>query len=51
VLSLFHWAHRFKYTLFDGLQLHRLHGPINAFCYGGVLLGSAAAAYLLLVVV
>jgi len=51
VLSLFHWAHRFKYTLYDGLQLKRLHAPINAICYGGALLGSAIAGYLLLVVV
>src|SRR5262245_35856565 len=50
VLALLHWAHRFKYTLYDGLQLKRLHGPINALCYGGTLLGSVAAAYVLLVV-
>ena len=48
MLALFHWAHRFKYTLYDGLQLKRLHGPINAISYGGALLGSAAAAYVLL---
>src|SRR5262245_65557615 len=34
VLSLFHWAHRFKYTVSDGLQPTRLHGPINAILYG-----------------
>jgi fumarate reductase subunit D len=51
VLALFHWAHRFKYTLYDGLQLKRLHAPINAFCYGGATLGSAVAAYLLLLYV
>jgi len=49
VLSLCHWAHRFKYTLYDGLQLHRLHGPINALCYGGAILGSAVAGLILLV--
>jgi fumarate reductase subunit D len=48
VLALFHWAHRFKYTLYDGLQLHRLHGSINAFCYGGAVVGSAIAGYVLL---
>jgi succinate dehydrogenase subunit D len=48
VLALFHWAHRFKYTLYDGLQLKRLHRPINAFCYGGAVFGSAVAGYLLL---
>ncbi len=51
VLALFHWAHRFKYTLYDGLQLQRLHAPINAFCYGGAVVGSAIAGYLLLIVV
>src|SRR5919106_4886024 len=24
VLSLFHWAHRFRYTLYDGLQIKHL---------------------------
>ncbi len=24
VLALFHWAHRFRYTLYDGLQLKHL---------------------------
>jgi fumarate reductase subunit D len=47
VLALFHWAHRFKYTLYDGLQLKRLHTQINAFCYGGAVIGSAIAGYLL----
>ncbi|SRR5258706_7917676 len=50
VLAIFHWAHRFRYTLYDGLQLKRLHRPINALCYGGALVGSGVAAYLLLVV-
>ena len=48
VLALFHWAHRFKYTLYDGLQLHRMHASINAFCYGGAVVGSAIAGYVLL---
>jgi len=48
VLALFHWAHRFKYTLYDGLQLKGLHTAINTFSYGGALLGSAVAGYLLL---
>jgi fumarate reductase subunit D len=48
VLSLFHWAHRFRYTLYDGLQIKHLNEVINAFCYGGAVLGSVAAAYLLL---
>ena len=25
MLSLFHWAHRFRYTLYDGLQIKHLN--------------------------
>ena len=46
-LSLFHWAHRFRYTLYDGLQIKHLNRMINLFCYGGATVGSAAAGYLL----
>jgi fumarate reductase subunit D len=46
-LPLFHWAHRFRYTLYDGLQLKHLTGLIAALCYGTALLGTAAAGYLL----
>lgn len=47
VVSLFHWAHRFKYTLYDGLQVKHLNELINTFCYGGALVGSAIAAFVL----
>ena len=46
-LPLFHWAHRFRFTLYDGLQIKHLNELINAFCYGGAVLGTAVAAYLL----
>jgi fumarate reductase subunit D len=46
-LSLFHWAHRFRYTLYDGLQIKHLNEIINTFCYGGAVLGTVLAAYLL----
>jgi len=49
VLALFHWAHRFRYTLYDGLQLKHLSKLIIVGCYGGALVGSALAAYLLLI--
>src|SRR5437867_6223250 len=39
VLSLFHWAHRFRYTLYDGLQIKHLNELVNPFCYGGAILG------------
>src|SRR6266536_5212550 len=47
VLALFHWAHRFRYTLYDGLQLKQYAVPIVAFCYGGAVVGSVIAAVLL----
>jgi fumarate reductase subunit D len=46
-LPLFHWAHRFRYTLYDGLQLNHLTALIAFLCYGSALVGSGAAAYLL----
>ena len=46
-LSLVHAAHRFRYTLQDGLKLQRFELPIAGVCYGAALVGSAAAAYLL----
>lgn len=46
-LGLFHAAHRFRYTLYDGLQIKHLNEVINALCYGGAVVGSLAAAYLL----
>ena len=46
-LPLFHWAHRFRYTLYDGLQLKHLTVLIAVLCYGAALVGTAMAAYLL----
>jgi fumarate reductase subunit D len=51
VLALVHGAHRFRYTLHDGLQLQRYDTVIATVCYGGALVGSAFAAYLLFVAV
>lgn len=47
-LALFHWAHRFRYTLTHGLRLERFSALIIAVCYGGAVIGSVVAAYLLL---
>ena len=47
VLSLLHWAHRFRYTLYDGLQVKHLDEVINALCYGGALAGAVVTAYVL----
>ncbi len=46
-LPLFHWAHRFRYTLYDGLQVKHLNEVINFCCYGGAVVGTALAGYLL----
>ncbi len=46
-LSLFHWAHRFKYTLYDGLQVQHLNEMVNGFCYGGAVVGTLAAGWVL----
>ena len=47
LLSMFHWAHRFRYTLYDGLQLYHLSALIAVVCYGGAAVVSVVAAYLL----
>ncbi len=46
-LPLFHGAHRFRYTLYDGLKLKHLTALIAVLCYGGALLGALFAAYTL----
>lgn len=46
-LPLFHWAHRFRYTLYDGLQIKHLNEVIDMLCYGGAIAGTLLAAYLL----
>jgi fumarate reductase subunit C/fumarate reductase subunit D len=50
VLMLFHAAHRFRFTLQDGLQLRRLEAPIAVLCYGGALVGSLAALLIVLTI-
>ncbi len=46
-LSLFHWAHRFRYTLYDGLQLKHLNQLIAVLCYGSAIVVTLVAAYTL----
>ncbi len=46
-LSLFHWGHRFRYTLYDGLQLSHLYGLIATICYGGATALTLLAAVVL----
>ncbi len=46
-LSLFHWGHRFRFTLYDGLQLKHLHLPVGILCYGSAIVGTTIAAFIL----
>jgi fumarate reductase subunit D len=46
-LPLFHWAHRFRYTLYDGLQVKHLNEVVFTLCYGGAVVGTVLAGYLL----
>jgi fumarate reductase subunit D len=45
-LALFHWAHRFRYTLYDGLQIKHRAGLIAGLCYGSAAVGAVVAIYL-----
>ena len=46
-LPLFHWAHRFRYTLYDGLQVKHLNELIILGTYGGATVGTLVAGYLI----
>jgi len=46
-LSLFHWAHRFRYTLYDGLQLKHLNDLVAVLCYGSAMVVTLVAGYTL----
>ena len=46
MLCLFHWAHRFRFTLYDALQIKHLNELIVLLSYGAVLVGTIAAGVL-----
>ena len=46
-LCFFHWAHRFRYTLYDGLQLSHLNKLIAVLTYGIATALTASGAYVL----
>ena len=48
-LSLFHWAHRFRFTLYDGLQLKHLNRLIAVLCYGSAITGTMMTGYILII--
>ena len=43
---LFHAAHRVRFTLYDALQIKHMHELVVLLVYGGVLIGTVAAGYL-----
>ncbi|HEX9649577.1 MAG TPA: fumarate reductase subunit FrdD [Cyclobacteriaceae bacterium] len=45
--SMFHWAHRFRFTLYDGLQLKRFELWIMFICYGTAIVVSIILAIIL----
>ena len=45
-LLLFHAAHRVRFTLYDALQIKHMHELVVLLVYGAVLVGTAAAGYL-----
>jgi fumarate reductase subunit D len=45
-LPLFHWAHRFRFTLID-LGLKSFHTFVAVLCYGAAIAGTIAAAVIL----
>ena len=46
-LPLFHWAHRFRYFLFD-LGLHGARMPLAVLCYGAAIVGTIWAIFTLI---
>jgi len=49
-MSLWHWAHRFRYGVQHGLQLAIADWALAAICYGAALVGSVVTLFVLLAV-
>ena len=47
VLPLYHWAHRFYFTLND-TGLKAIHKLLAVLCYGGAIVGTFVTAWILL---
>jgi len=45
-LPLYHWAHRFRYTLYD-LGVKGMRQSIAVLCYGIAVVGTAVTAWIL----
>ena len=46
-LSMFHWAHRFRFTLYDGLQIKHLNFLVALMCYGSAIVVTVFAGFIL----
>ncbi len=46
-LPLYHWAHRFSFTMSD-LGLRPFRKPLAILCYGGAIAGTVVTAWVLL---
>ncbi len=49
-LSLFHWAHRFRHSLNDGLMLKHVEAYIIILCYGTAIAGTVLAGILVIII-
>jgi fumarate reductase subunit D len=47
VFPLYHWAHRFYFTLND-MGLKPMSKPLAVLCYGGAIVGTVVTAWILL---
>jgi fumarate reductase subunit D len=47
-LPLYHWAHRFYFTLCD-MGLKPIHKPLAVLCYGGAIFGTVVTAWILFI--
>lgn len=48
-LPLYHWAHRFHFTLKD-MKLGLPHRPLAIFCYGAAVVGTVVTLWILLLI-
>ena len=44
---LFHWAHRFRYTVYDLFQLQHGKQLVAVLCYGAAIVGTVVAVFTL----
>ena len=47
---LFHWAHRFRYTVYDVFQMTAGRQLVAFLCYGAALVGTVMAGYTLVTI-